>query len=202
MLAFRMRSSRALALIVGTLTLVAIAHAQDGAFALPADAGAVPRFRDRVLDCAAHGAWIAPESWSVGQTPNGDVIAVEPHGRAILIRAQTRTHTTHIRRTADFERVAGDVARRWAPGASFDPVVEHPRSRWHVDRRIEGTATVGGVAMRVIAESRGERQLWVAIHPAAVLTLGADIDATMTSFLMLTDHACECGYDCDRRPAQ
>lgn len=192
---------RWLALALVMLAPLAMAHAEDGAFEAPRSAARAPRFADHVLDCAAHGAWTAPEGWSVSRTDDGDVLAIEPRGRAILIRAQTRTRTTHVRTTADFVRIASEIASRWAPGAALGDVVEHARSRWHVDRRVEGTATVSGTAMRVVAESRGERQLWVAVFPTSPPELGASIEAAMASFLSLTDHACQCGYDCDRRAA-
>jgi hypothetical protein len=193
-----MRIALAVSLLVATFgTVVA---AQDGAFAAPEHARPAARFGDRVLDCAAHGAWMEPEGWNVVRTDGGDVLALEPHGRAILVRVQTRSRTTHVRTTEDFVRIANEVASHWAPGSTFSDAVEHPRSRWHVDRRIEGTATVHGTAMHLIAESRGERQLWVAIHPADARTLGGDLDAAMTSFLPLTSHACACDYDCERRP--
>ena len=191
---------RATVLVLGMLAAVlSPAHAQDAPFAAPE--GSVPARLDRalVVDCAAHGVWRAPEGWATQRTPDGDVVALAPDGGAVLVRVQTRTRTTHVRTTADFLRIVTALVQRWAPGASLGEVTEHARSRWHVDRAVQGNATVRGTSMRVRAESRGERQLWFAISPAA---LSPAVDAAMESYLMLVDHACLCGYDCDHAPSR
>ncbi len=172
-----------------------VAQAQEAPFRAPDGSLPARRQLGYVVDCASHGGWTAPEGWSVVRVPTGDVAAIAPGGDAILLRVQTRTRTTHVRSTEDFQRIAAYVVSRWAPGAVLGAPTEHARSRWHVDRRIEGTASVSGRAMRVIADSRGERQLWVALSPPE---LSAAIDAAMASYLPLVDHACACGYDCDR----
>jgi hypothetical protein len=182
-----------------SLALFGVAEAQEALFTMPETARPVNRTRERVVDCAAHGAWMEPQGWTVRRTDGGDVIALEPRGRAILIRVQTRTRSTAIRNAADFERVARQVASQWAPDTHFAPIVEHPHSRWRIDRRLEGSATLHGTPLRVVAESRGERQLWVTLFPVDATTIAADVDTSMTSFLPLTSHACLCDYDCDPR---
>jgi hypothetical protein len=181
------------------LAAITPARAQDAAFTLPADARPARRSLGSVVDCASHGAWTPPEGWSVGRVETGDVVAVAPEGRAILIRVQTRTRRTHVRSTDDFLRIANIVTGRWATDVALLEVVEQARSRWHFTRRTEGTANVRGTAMRALAESRGERQLWVALWDAAAPELAAVIETAMASYLPLVDHACVCGYDCDTR---
>jgi hypothetical protein len=126
------------------------------------------------------------------------VLAVAPDGDAVLVRASTRARGARVRTTDAFVATTVAVVARFANApAALEPVAEEARSRWHVERRVDGTATVRGTSVSVHAESHGERQLWVSLAHGTAHE--GELAAATSSWAMLVDHACECGYDCDRR---
>src|SRR5690606_35065032 len=106
-----------------------------------------------------------------------------------------------IRSQGDFvAQVSAISARLLGAAPRLEPASEERRSRWRVERRGFGRATLGGRTVELQARADGSRALWLAIavgsdapRPAAIL------DQVIGGWLMLTSHACECGYDCDPR---
>lgn len=170
-------------------------RAQDGVFAFPDGSRAAHRQLGHVVDCAAHGGWTAPPGWEVRQTAAHDVVARAPDGLALLVRAAR----PGIRSTETFVAAVARVVTRVAGAEpTLEAPTEHARDRWHVDRGIAGSVTVAGRTAHVRASSDGEWRLWVQL--ALAPTHDAAMDAATAGWLQLTDHACVCGYDCDRRP--
>lgn len=178
--------------------LPAVAFAQAALFALPADVTAPPRSHGGVVDCAAHGVWHVPDGWSAGVLPSRDVVAVAPDGLALLARASTTGR--RIRSAERFLEATTVLVARFADAPELDTPTEHVVNRWRVERSVEGTARVDGTEVRVHAESDGERELWITL--AAGTEHDGVVRAAIDGWVMLTSHACLCGYDCDHRPEE
>jgi hypothetical protein len=181
------------------------ALAQASLFSVPADATAPRRSRlggaPSLIDCAAHGAWTAPDGWDAAELASGDVVAIAPDGRALLARGTTSGRHGRITTTERFLERVGALVAQLADGApTLGTVAEEARSRWHVERAVDGTASRAGTPLRVRAESDGERRLWVTLSVDAAHD--AELDAAIDGWRMLTSHACVCGYDCDHPPAE
>lgn len=194
---------RAASICAATLALLtSVAVGQDAPlFAMPEDAVPARRARfdhARVVDCGAHGVWTPPAGWATARIASSDVVAIAPDGRALIARASTRTRATRVRSAEAFLAATTALVARFAEGPPvLGEVVEHARSRWHVDRSVEGSASVRGAPVVVHAESRGERHLWASL--AAGTNHDAELAAARESWAGLVSHACECEYDCDRR---
>lgn len=190
------RAARLALVAALTAASVAGAAAQDVPLPVPDGSRPAPRTHGRVVDCAAHGAWAPPPGWDALESPAHDVIARSPDGVALLVRAAR----VHVRSVETFRAAALAVASRVLGVApTLGEPTEHVRDRWHADRSVSGTVLRNGRSLAVRARSDGERRLWVAITASAAHD--AEIDAAIGGWVMLTDHACVCGYDCDRRPA-
>ncbi len=60
-------------------------------------------------------------------------------------------------------------------------------------------SSIGGERVDVHWMQRGD-ELWIAIVTLHEAAATAAMDTARASYLRLVSHACECGYDCDRRP--
>jgi hypothetical protein len=152
--------------------------------------------RRAILDCNWHGAWRAPEGWSVAKV-GAEILTWNADRTAVLVHAAAPQKDLVLARKLA-ERVAGT-------GLTFGKPEVVKKSRWHSRTTLRGQGTLAGVTVEVLIEQhwRGFRKdlAWVQV---AVGEKRAEstraMDAARASLLMLVSHACECGYDCDRRP--
>lgn len=184
--------------VLALVWLAGSAAAQAPLFVAPTDAAAPRRSSGYLVDCGEHGGWRAPAGWEAGSA-SGDTFAIAPDGDALIVRARLRPP---LRDDATFAARVLEVATRWIGRApDLGAVRALSRDRWHRVRDVEGTAERDGARLRVVGHAEGRRAIFVAIHREGDDAARAAIEAALTSWVSLTDHACVCGYDCDRRPA-
>jgi hypothetical protein len=172
-----------------------------------ADGGAPRRFRydaTSVLMCQTHDTWRPPAGFAVAQR-GGDVVAYQEHALVGVVRVP---HSKRAFEAAAARYVEGEVA--W--GA---PTIERIDA-WHAVVTALGTAPGLAVSARVVypgvdADGSGRAGSDLQGNPGDLVWLAVaetpeKADALVTdaraSRRVLVDHACECGYDCDRRPAR
>jgi hypothetical protein len=191
--------------MIGILGLAGIAVAQTPVLSRPEGATEVRRRRGAVLDCAEHGVWEAPHGWSLFVLERTSV-ALAPDGGAAIARAPARPPLTEdamlgTQAARVVERLTGESPTLGTVEASGRNRWQRTRrvERWQRTRRVEGSVSVRGRTLRVVATSSRTSALWVGLSPEGDTAARAALDAAMGSWLMLTSHACQCGYDCDRR---
>lgn len=147
------------------------------------------RRRSRILDCQCHAVWDTPEGW--------DAVVV---GSATLVVDPSRTAMlAHFHGLREDLEPARELVRR-VTGEAID-FAESSRRQVNrhvtiVEERSEGSAIAATI---VQGDRRARSATWVSVSlpnadPAAVEQLGR----IRESFLLLTSHACACGYDCSR----
>jgi hypothetical protein len=151
--------------------------------------------RRAIIDCNWHGAWKPPEGWTVAKAGT-EILAWRADHAAVLVHAAApQRDLAPARRIA--ERVAGTAI-------TFGPPAVVKRSRWHATTTLRGQGTLAGAPVEVVVVQhwRGLRKdlAWVQVAVGEQRAAGMRaMDAARGSMLMLVSHACECGYDCDRR---
>ena len=182
-----------------TLTSLLVATAALAQAPMSAPEGSTPARRvlgGHVVDCAEHGAWTPPAGWTATSS-GGVVLALAPDGSTAIARVRARP------RLRDDERFLAQATAAITSLTGGTPVlgaivaVDH--GRWRRDRTVEGTVALGGITVRVWAHATRTEAFWVGVHRDGDAAARAEIEAASASWLMLTDHACVCGYDCDHR---
>lgn len=150
----------------------------------------------RLVDCAEHGVWTAPEGWTRSAVDR-IVIAIAPDGSAAIARAAARPQ---LRDDATFlAQVAALVTRIAGSAPTLDPIQTVDVNRWRRLRTVLGTVRRANVTLRVIGRSTRTGAIWVGLHRDGDAAARAAIDASIDGWQMLTSHACACGTDCDHR---
>ena len=191
----------AVALVGAMATPGAAAADERPALTLPAEKARTQPRRARhdrraILDCNWHGAWRAPEGWAVAKVAP-EILTWNAERTAVLVHAAAPQKDLALARKVA-ERVAGTPITFGKP-----EVVK--KNRWHSTTTLRGKGTLGGAPVEVLVEQhwRGFRKdlAWVQVAVGGRRAEGMRaMDAARASLLMLVSHACECGYDCDRRP--
>lgn len=187
---------RAALLLLSLLMLIPAAHAQQGPFA-PPDGPAARRARfDRraLVDCGAHAVFWPPAEWSA-RLLGPDVHLTSPDGRVRLIRPRAGVRTSEAFR----ERILQITSSLLDAPAVLEPVQEVRRNRWRTERTLIGTGRRAGRTIAIEARSERRGAIWIALYADPRPEDRAAVQAVTQSLAGLVSHACECGYDCDRR---
>jgi hypothetical protein len=148
-----------------------------------------------ILDCSWHGAWHEPEGWRVAKVGD-EVLAWNADQTAVLMHAAApQKDLGPARKLA--ERVAGTAI-------AFGKAKVARKNRWHSTTTLRGEGKLAGASVEVLVAQhwRGFRKDLVWVQVALGERRGDSMrvmDIARASLLMLVSHACECGYDCDRR---
>jgi hypothetical protein len=153
--------------------------------------------RHLLLDCAEHGVWRPPEGWTA-HALDGGALALAPDGSAAIARVPARPR---LRDDARFAALVARIVERIAGAAPTLGAVEgRDRNRWRRERTIRGTVLASGSVLAVSGRADRDAAVWVGLYGPEDASARRSVEGAIASWAMLVSHACQCGYDCDRRP--